>query len=362
MPLVSILIPYYNDEKFLRTSIDSVFASSLQDFELILLNHASTDGSYNIAHSYGDPRVKHIDMPKNIGAGGGLIMREMVRAASGKYVKFFCADDQLLPTGLQDLVDYMEMHLDKGFAFGNVQYMDALGRVQKQTFFDAREHFARGDEGQCLRKLVDGYSFLPFIGSIVRKDVLNDTNFDATTIMVADMFVWATLLISGAKIGFLNSCVANYRVYKDQMSAIATFGLAKRRSYFEVKSMRRYFIHHLGKHWTKMIYAECPNVDKIETDADARYVLAEYYMRRWFDATAYLELNDMLQDDAIRARLEEKFGFGIRELRALYSNAYVKDDSLKGCVRRIRTIILGGLTNLPRLVKRKLANRRRRTM
>lgn len=70
-PLVSVFLPYYNDEKFLEYSIKSVLEQSYENFELILLNHASTDSSYNIAHSFQDFRIKHVDMSINLGAGGG---------------------------------------------------------------------------------------------------------------------------------------------------------------------------------------------------------------------------------------------------------------------------------------------------
>ncbi len=78
-PLVSVFIPYYNDSKYLRKAIDSIFAQTYKNFELILLNHASSDGSRDIAHSYHDKRIKHIDMPKNYGAGGEYYLKKCWR-------------------------------------------------------------------------------------------------------------------------------------------------------------------------------------------------------------------------------------------------------------------------------------------
>ena len=51
-PLVSVFIPYYNDEKYLSCAIDAVINQTYQNWELILFNHVSTDNSYKIAHSY----------------------------------------------------------------------------------------------------------------------------------------------------------------------------------------------------------------------------------------------------------------------------------------------------------------------
>ena len=61
---VSVLIPYYNDREFFRQSIESVLNQTYKDFELILVNHATTDDCREIAHSYNDDRIIHLDMDK----------------------------------------------------------------------------------------------------------------------------------------------------------------------------------------------------------------------------------------------------------------------------------------------------------
>ncbi len=99
-PLVSVMIPYYNDEKFLNQSIDSVLAQSYDNLELILINHTCTDRSREIAHSYSDARIRHIDLEKNMGAGGSIIFQEFFIHAKGEYVKMFCADDILVPNAI----------------------------------------------------------------------------------------------------------------------------------------------------------------------------------------------------------------------------------------------------------------------
>ena len=90
-PLVSVFIPYYNDDKFLRESIEAVLNQSYKNLELILVNHASTDSSRDIAHSYDDDRIVHIDMPINYGAGSGKLLKEFLKVAKGKYSKLLCA-------------------------------------------------------------------------------------------------------------------------------------------------------------------------------------------------------------------------------------------------------------------------------
>ena len=112
-PLVSVFIPYYNDRSFLKDSIESVLHQTYQNFELILLNHASTDGSKEFVHSYKDERIKHIDIDKNLGAGSGILMLEFLKLAKGKYTKQYCADDIMNANCIEVLVNYLEDNPNK---------------------------------------------------------------------------------------------------------------------------------------------------------------------------------------------------------------------------------------------------------
>jgi glycosyltransferase involved in cell wall biosynthesis len=70
---ISIVLPYYNDSKFLSGSIQSVLNQTYKDFELILINHGSTDNSEKIVKSFSDSRIKHIKIARNYGGGGSYL-------------------------------------------------------------------------------------------------------------------------------------------------------------------------------------------------------------------------------------------------------------------------------------------------
>lgn len=67
MSKVTVILPVYNGERYLREAIDSVLAQTYHDFELWVVNDGSTDGTVAIVDSYSDPRVKRIDNPYNMG-------------------------------------------------------------------------------------------------------------------------------------------------------------------------------------------------------------------------------------------------------------------------------------------------------
>ena len=123
MPLVSILLPYYNDKAFLADAIESVLGQTYQNFELVLFNHASTDGSRDIAHSYNDSRIIHVEAEKNLGAGATYNLALSLKQMTGSYFKTMCADDILCQDCLENMVMYAQENPTKDLIFGNLEFV-----------------------------------------------------------------------------------------------------------------------------------------------------------------------------------------------------------------------------------------------
>ena len=316
---VSVLIPYYNDERFLRQSIESVLAQTFSDFELVLVNHASTDGSRAIARSFGDPRIVHVDMPVNHGAGGGLVVEEFLKVARGEYVKFFCADDIMRSNCLATLVGYMESHEGLSFAFGDLEYVDILGKDLGAHWFAARPKFSVNlTEVDCLRLLVDGFSFLPWVGSIVRRTALSGIELDATMVMMFDMSIWAQLLLKGCRLGFIGTIVASYRVHDGQVSALKHLGEAISLASRERQVFFRYFQNCRDVALIRSVFPDDDFICRIQTAEDIplavalRYVVVDKYAM-W----AYQCVHDHLQDPVKRAEAQVRMGLTVAGFRSL---------------------------------------------
>jgi succinoglycan biosynthesis protein ExoO len=90
-PLISVILPVYNGAGYLPQAIRSVLAQSLGDFELIIINDASTDGTAAVIKSCHDPRVRLISLEENRGAG---FCRDLaVENSQGRWITFIDADD-----------------------------------------------------------------------------------------------------------------------------------------------------------------------------------------------------------------------------------------------------------------------------
>ena len=105
IPLVTVLIPVYNGEKFLAEAIDSVLNQTFSDFELLIVNDCSTDKSRNIINSYQDKRIRLINNEKNIGQNKS--MNRGLKLAKGKYIARLDQDDVSCKDRLQLQIKYI---------------------------------------------------------------------------------------------------------------------------------------------------------------------------------------------------------------------------------------------------------------
>lgn len=110
IPVVSIIMPVYNVEKYVTEAIDSILSQTYTDFELIILDDCSTDNSVAEIKKFKDPRiVVHCNL-KNIGLAENL--NTGLRLAKGKYIARMDGDDISLPERLKVQVTYLENHPD----------------------------------------------------------------------------------------------------------------------------------------------------------------------------------------------------------------------------------------------------------
>ncbi|MCL2338331.1 MAG: glycosyltransferase, partial [Proteobacteria bacterium] len=103
MPVISVIMPAYNAEKYIADAIDSVLRQTFRDWELIIVNDGSTDKTPGIAKKYAglDVRIRVIDQ-KN--AGTIAAKNAAASAASGKYLFPLDSDDMIAPVCLERLL------------------------------------------------------------------------------------------------------------------------------------------------------------------------------------------------------------------------------------------------------------------
>ncbi len=118
-PLVSVLVTVYNRERYLAASLDSVLAQTMRDFEVIIVDDVSTDGSVEIARNYAarESRIRFFLNERNLGDYPNR--RRAAEQAHGRYVKYVDSDDILYPHSLAIMVEAMKEHPDAALALSH---------------------------------------------------------------------------------------------------------------------------------------------------------------------------------------------------------------------------------------------------
>jgi len=126
MPKVSIVLPNYNYARYLDERIQSLLNQTYKDFELIILDDASTDNSLEVIRKYRDPRIRTQFYAKNSGLPCKR-WNDGADLAQGEYLIFAEADDSCHPTLLEKLVDKLDENPSVGLAFSQSLIIDSEG-------------------------------------------------------------------------------------------------------------------------------------------------------------------------------------------------------------------------------------------
>lgn len=166
-PYVSVVMPAYNAEKYLREAIDSILTQTFDNFELIIINDGSTDNTEAIIQSYSDPRIVYLKNEQN--AGICVTLNKGLDAAHGRYIVRMDSDDISLPHRLAIQVDYMDKNPNVGVAGCRVErfYDDD---ILKHDFPPSEEDFY-----QCKADLLLA-TCVAHPATIIRKSVLDKHN------------------------------------------------------------------------------------------------------------------------------------------------------------------------------------------
>ena len=106
--LVSVVMSVYNDEQYLKESLDSIFAQTIQNFELIIVDDCSTDRTVEIIENYHDDRIRLICNSENRGLTRNL--NTALEYVQGTYIARMDGDDKSRPERFEKQIAYLEQH------------------------------------------------------------------------------------------------------------------------------------------------------------------------------------------------------------------------------------------------------------
>ena len=125
-PLISIIIPVHNGEKYIKESIDSCLTQTYKNLEIIIVDDKSEDNTLNILKNYGN-RITVIPVEKQNGLGN--VINIGIRKSKGKYIARMDADDIMYPTRIEKQVEYLESHTNCVAIGGQIDIIDENGNI-----------------------------------------------------------------------------------------------------------------------------------------------------------------------------------------------------------------------------------------
>jgi len=204
-PTVSVIMNCLNCAKYLREAIDSVFAQTYKDWEIIFWDNASTDNSAKIAKSYGE-KVRYFR--SNITYPLGKARNLAIEQARGKYIAFLDCDDIWLPKKLERQIPFFQ-DPEVGLVFSDAIYFKSKN-VSMQLYRKKRPPC-----GQVFRELLKGNFFFPMCTALIRKDALLGLRewFDVRFNLVEDIDLFMRLAYAW-KCNYIDKPLAKYRIHE----------------------------------------------------------------------------------------------------------------------------------------------------
>lgn len=184
-PTITVIMPSYNVSPSVVRAIDSVVAQSYEDFELLIIDDASTDETAAVVNDYlaaaNDPRLRLISLPSNVGLSGAR--NAGLDAATGEFVTFLDADDEYLPHFLQTLHSEMSDEVDIAMTGHFVVRPDGSSTARHSRFIGECS-------GEDAMRLAMTDAFLPFTwDKLYRTSLFRDVRYPVGSTRFEDMTV-----------------------------------------------------------------------------------------------------------------------------------------------------------------------------
>lgn len=207
-PKVSVVIPLYNREKYVRSAVDSILSQTFSDFELLVIDDGSTDGSIAVVQSYSDPRIRFVRNNTNLGVSA--TRDKGIQLARGEYLAFLDSDDCAYPDRLRKQTAFLDNHPDYAAVGSWSEWMSEeghpSGRIKRKPTSSkeiaAWRLFQQGIENSA---------------SMARTDVLRAYRHREDFDVCSDFELWARIA-ANHKLATLPEVLVRRRIHAGQLT------------------------------------------------------------------------------------------------------------------------------------------------
>jgi glycosyltransferase involved in cell wall biosynthesis len=205
-PKVSVVIPLYNAEEYIQSSVESILNQTFRDFELIIINDAATDSGRKIVGAINDPRIRIVDHSKNQGLVASL--NHGFSLCSGEYIARMDHDDVARPDRFEKQVRFLDAHPDIALLGSWFEYIGKGIVIKSPVTSEEIRYYS----------LFNSPFGHPTV--MIRKSALSSFHgpYDPDFNMAEDYDLWCRI-IDSQKTANLPEILLDYRIHPQQMSA-----------------------------------------------------------------------------------------------------------------------------------------------
>lgn len=312
-PLVSVVVCVHNAEDILSETIESVLTQTYRNYELLLVDDASTDGSRRVIESYQDERIRPIYLEKNrhICNAGNVGFAE----ARGEYVAALGHDDVMYPEKLRSQVAFLEEHPEVVgcFAWGDI--IDEYGVCCNREFSQLYKMFRCDNRsaGEWLGDLIRYGNCLLAPSCCIRRSALEKAgHYRYGLVQSQDYDLWMRLLWFG-DIYVLREPLIGYRRFRKAGRNISGTDPAQlRRTVHEAQWIWHEQIMHMPSERFKEAFAKQLRNPQASSEKE---ITCERVLYLWERQNLYAQMDFMklLEDEECRRILEEEYGIGLKD-------------------------------------------------
>jgi glycosyltransferase involved in cell wall biosynthesis len=253
-PQVSVVVKSYNHADFVGETIRSILDQSFQDFEIVVTDDGSTDGTPDVVRSFSDPRIRLEVFPHNRGISHA--MNDAIARARGEYVAILNSDDFALPGRLERQTAFLRANPNIGAVFTLPRTVDDRG-VPVASFFDFALPFSLPDFSRrsWLKYFFFHRNCLCAPTAMVRRSVYRQIgSYDARLINLQDLDMWIRVC-AGHDIHVMREELTAFRIRGDDRNMSAPRPDTKLRAEFEFSRILRNY-RAMGPDLIRAVFAE----------------------------------------------------------------------------------------------------------
>jgi glycosyltransferase involved in cell wall biosynthesis len=205
VPKVSIVTAAYNHVRFVRQSVESALNQTYRDFEHIVIDDGSTDGTADVLKSFGN-RIKYIRQENR---GAHATINAAIRESSGEYIAILDSDDAWLPQKLERQMPAFEQTPKPGMVYSQACIIDEQGQLRNNG---APAGKALADSGRAFEDLLKDNA-IPVLTAVIGRDCLEDVGFFRENLKaLSDWDLWLRIALKWP-IAFVAEPLALYRIH-----------------------------------------------------------------------------------------------------------------------------------------------------